>query len=723
MYKKILILLFICTALYAQVSPTEYFLPRYKVKMGTRDTSVVLWLNHSDSTFRLIRNYMTPKDTLTFNFGSSGSSGGGWTLSNTSPKKIYQDNGIKTHIRLNIGDTTQTSLFNIYGTSDFKGIPIFQDDTLKINGLFYDFPSIRFVGSVPYDSLGNGILTWRHSPAFIDKVNSWSGAQTFNGKVSFGASAEFILPTYNNHPSEGNFFLASGILKYSTGGNLKTVVSGSGTTNEIPYWSSANTIGTLPVATYPSLTELSYAKGVTSAIQTQLNAKQATLTTGNLTESVTGLQFDATRQVIGGAATLSLTSGYSIPADTSIANWRTAYASLNKFVTLTGNQSITGGKSFASYLSFTSTGYLSLPTLATTNKGDLHYKEDGTYTVGEYRGYNVNGAFSLIRDNATYSNPAWVASLSENKISFTDITTGNASTSNHGYLPKLNNSATQYLNGQGAWTTPTATVDQTAAYSWTGLHKFTSALLSSDTTGAYFNSYTATSGADIKGLTSYVYTSSNPTANKIYGGFFSALGSGTSGGTKSYGIYSVATGSNDNYAGYFNAPSGYASYFDNGLVYIKDNLQVGSAKFIVSTTGTITKVNDLLASDYANRFLMSDGTSYTPTDLFGRNNVWTGSFSTTPDNISWSGTISMTGKKFVTAGGSGNQTTTTLSDGVNGQEVILMNTSSSFTWTLNETGNINLAGSADYVMGQYDTITLIYYDSASKWIETSRSDN
>jgi hypothetical protein len=52
-----------------------------------------------------------------------------------------------------------------------------------------------------------------------------------------------------------------------------TIVLGSGTSNELVYWSATNTLGALTVATYPSLTELSYVKGVTSAIQTQLNAK------------------------------------------------------------------------------------------------------------------------------------------------------------------------------------------------------------------------------------------------------------------------------------------------------------------------------------------------------------------------------------------------------------------------------------------------------------------
>lgn len=78
-------------------------------------------------------------------------------------------------------------------------------------------------------------------------------------------------------------------------------VDGSGTANEIPYWVDSNTLGTLSVATYPSLTELSYVKGVTSAIQTQLNGKQAT---GNYITSLTG---EATASGPG-AASVTLTN-------------------------------------------------------------------------------------------------------------------------------------------------------------------------------------------------------------------------------------------------------------------------------------------------------------------------------------------------------------------------------------------------------------------------------
>ncbi|HEV2349017.1 MAG TPA: hypothetical protein VG028_04125 [Terriglobia bacterium] len=39
-------------------------------------------------------------------------------------------------------------------------------------------------------------------------------------------------------------------------------------------------------------------------------------------------------------------------------------------------------------------------------------------------------------------------------LSFTDVTTNNSSTTAHGFLPKLNNVSTNFLNGTGAWSTP-----------------------------------------------------------------------------------------------------------------------------------------------------------------------------------------------------------------------------------------------------------------------------
>lgn len=68
----------------------------------------------------------------------------------------------------------------------------------------------------------------------------------------------------------------------STGGGGG--ITGSGTANELTYWTGTTTVGSLTTATYPSLTELSYVKGVTSGIQGQINAKFTlpSLTSGSI---------------------------------------------------------------------------------------------------------------------------------------------------------------------------------------------------------------------------------------------------------------------------------------------------------------------------------------------------------------------------------------------------------------------------------------------------------
>lgn len=52
-------------------------------------------------------------------------------------------------------------------------------------------------------------------------------------------------------------------------------ISGSGTANEIAYFTAEKTIDNLPVSTYPSLTELAYVKGVTKSLQPQIDGKNS----------------------------------------------------------------------------------------------------------------------------------------------------------------------------------------------------------------------------------------------------------------------------------------------------------------------------------------------------------------------------------------------------------------------------------------------------------------
>lgn len=85
---------------------------------------------------------------------------------------------------------------------------------------------------------------------------------------------------------------------------LTNPVTGTGTANEIAYLTGTSTIGSLTTATYPSLTELSYVKGLTSSAQTQFGTKLTATIYKSTTDStaVTGTTANtlATSQLITG---------------------------------------------------------------------------------------------------------------------------------------------------------------------------------------------------------------------------------------------------------------------------------------------------------------------------------------------------------------------------------------------------------------------------------------
>lgn len=80
---------------------------------------------------------------------------------------------------------------------------------------------------------------------------------------------------YDSTVSPGQWKTASisTILGYTPQAQLTNPVTGTGTNNELAYFNTTGSaISSLTTATYPSLTELSYVKGVTSAVQTQISA-------------------------------------------------------------------------------------------------------------------------------------------------------------------------------------------------------------------------------------------------------------------------------------------------------------------------------------------------------------------------------------------------------------------------------------------------------------------
>jgi hypothetical protein len=102
-------------------------------------------------------------------------------------------------------------------------------------------------------------------------------AHHMHGEVtSYDSATGALVVDIKNHTGSGTY--TSWVLNLD--GTPVDAITGSGTINEIAYFTAARIIASLPVATYPSLTELSYVKGVTSGIQTQIGNKQDTLVSG-----------------------------------------------------------------------------------------------------------------------------------------------------------------------------------------------------------------------------------------------------------------------------------------------------------------------------------------------------------------------------------------------------------------------------------------------------------
>lgn len=130
-----------------------------------------------------------------------------------------------------------------------------------------------------------------------------------------------------------------------TTGSSGGTITGTGTANQLTYWTGANTVAALSTVTYPDLTELSYVKGVTSAIQVQIDSKLSTST-------ATSTYVPLTRTINGYDLTANRTLDADDIAETTDRNWTTDAQQIilgNTSGTNTGDQTsivgITGNKS------------------------------------------------------------------------------------------------------------------------------------------------------------------------------------------------------------------------------------------------------------------------------------------------------------------------------------------------------------------------------------------
>lgn len=143
-------------------------------------------------------------------------------------------------------------------------------------------------------------------------------------------------------------------------------VDGSGVSNQITYWIDSDTLGPLDTATYPSLTELSYVKGVTSAIQTQLNGKEPTLTKGDLTETTSSVLTitGGTNAIIGSGTTIEVdqadtsNDGYLSSTDWNTFNDKPDGSGTTNELTYWVDGTTVGALAVATYPSLTELSYV-----------------------------------------------------------------------------------------------------------------------------------------------------------------------------------------------------------------------------------------------------------------------------------------------------------------------------------------------------------------------------
>jgi hypothetical protein len=215
-----------------------------------------------------------------------------------------------------------------------SGTNINVDNTDAANPIINSLADRYKTSSVTSNSVSNG------SKSFAVDINLsyiplqeilvvFNPANHMHGEVtSYDAATGALVVDIKNHTGSGTY--TSWVLNLD--GTPVDAITGSGTSNEIAYFTAARIIASLPVATYPSLTELSYVKGVTSAIQTQINAKQdaITLTTSGSSGAATlvGATLNIPQYSGGGVSYKSTTDGIA----TSTNN-----------ITLSHSQLITGG--------------------------------------------------------------------------------------------------------------------------------------------------------------------------------------------------------------------------------------------------------------------------------------------------------------------------------------------------------------------------------------------
>lgn len=213
--------------------------------------------------------------------------------------------------------------------------------------------------------------------------------------------------------------------------------------------------------------------GTNTGDQTTVSGNAGTATALATPRAIGGVNFDGTAAIV--------------PQTIESANEATDTTCFPLFITASGTQqlqpknnttfvfnsntstlgatNLTGTLTTASQTAITGVGTLTTGTWSATaiaeTKGGTNQT---TYAAGDLLYASASNTLSKLAVNSTATNkflrtvssgaPSW-QQVADADLSFTDVATNNASTSAHGFLKKLSNTATEFMNGAGNWATPT----------------------------------------------------------------------------------------------------------------------------------------------------------------------------------------------------------------------------------------------------------------------------
>ena len=200
----------------------------------------------------------------------------------------------------------------------------------------------------------------------------------------------------------------------------------SGTINTIAYWDSTTTIASLALATYPSLTELSYVKGATSSIQTQIGTKQATITL-TVTGSSGASTFVSNTLNI---PTYTLVGLGGQPLATNLTSLSGLSYVSSSFVKMTAAGTFSlDTNTYESPLTFSSplvrtTNTISIPVATLTASGYLNNADWGSFNAKQ-NSLGTGTTSQYLRGDLTWVTPTFTTSLAAlTDVTLTSLTNG-----------------------------------------------------------------------------------------------------------------------------------------------------------------------------------------------------------------------------------------------------------------------------------------------------------